>query len=210
MATRVLIADDHEMVREAFAALLELEGFAIVGQAADGREVIRLAAELSPDVVVLDLVMPELNGLDAARGILRRDPAMKIVLVTQYADRSYVLEALTMGIRGYVLKSQAPPDLLQAIREVCRGATYLSPRISETVIEAYRTKSEARSEPLTLREREVLQLIAEGKTNKEVAQILDLSLKTIDSHRTRLMEKLGVRGTAGLVRYAVRRGLIRP
>jgi DNA-binding NarL/FixJ family response regulator len=210
MAIRVLIVDDHEMVREAFAALLELEGFAIVGQAADGREAIRLAAELSPDVLILDLIMPELNGIDAARAVLKRDPGMKIILVTQYADREYVLEALTMGVRGYVLKSQAPPDLLQAIREVCRGATYLSPRISDTVVQAYRSKSEARAEPLTLREREVLQLIAEGKTNKEVAQILDLSLKTVDSHRTRLMEKLGVRGTANLVRYAVRSGLIRP
>jgi DNA-binding NarL/FixJ family response regulator len=210
MAIRVLLADDHEMVREAFAALLEMEGFAIAGQARDGREVVRLAAELAPDVIVLDLIMPELNGLDAARALLHRDPGVKIILVTQYADRAYVLEALTLGVRGYVLKSQAPPDLLQAIREVCRGATYISPSISEMVIEAYRTKSDAGAEPLTLREREVLQLIAEGKTNKEVAQILDLSLKTVDSHRSRLMEKLNVRGTAGLVRYAVRRGLIRP
>ena len=210
MAIRVLLADDHEMVREAFAALLEMEGFAIAGQACDGREALRLAAELAPDVIVLDLIMPELNGLDAARALLHRDPGVKIILVTQYADRAYVLEALTLGVRGYVLKSQAPPDLLQAIREVCRGATYISPSISEMVVEAYRTKSDAGAEPLTLREREVLQLIAEGKTNKEVAQILDLSLKTVDSHRSRLMDKLNVRGTAGLVRYAVRRGLIRP
>jgi two-component system response regulator NreC len=210
MAIRVLLADDHEMVREAFAALLEAEGFAIVGQARDGREALRLAAELSPDVIALDLIMPELNGLDTARGLLHRDPALKIILVTQYADRAYVLEALTLGVRGYVLKSQAPPDLLQALREVSRGATYISPSISEMVVEAYRTKADAAKELLSLREREVLQLIAEGKTNKEVAQILDLSLKTVDSHRCRLMEKLNVRGTAGLVRYAVRRGLIRP
>jgi len=210
MAIRVLLADDHEMVREAFATLLEMEGFVIAGQARDGREVLRLAAELAPDVIVLDLIMPELNGLDAARALLRKDAGVKIILVTQYADRAYVLEALTLGVRGYVLKSQAPPDLLQAIREVCRGSTYISPTISEMVVEAYRTKSDAGAEPLSLREREVLQLIAEGKTNKEVAQILDLSLKTVDSHRARLMEKLNVRGTAGLVRYAVRRGLIRP
>ena len=210
MAIRVLLADDHEMVREAFAALLEKEGFVIAGQARDGREVVKLAAELSPDIIVLDLIMPELNGLDAARGMLHRDPGIKIILVTQYADRAYVLEALTLGVRGYVLKSQAPPDLLQAIREVIRGSTYISPVISEMVVEAYRTKSDAGAEPLSLREREVLQLVAEGKTNKEIAQILDLSLKTVDSHRSHLMEKLNVRGTAGLVRYAVRRGLIRP
>jgi two-component system, NarL family, response regulator NreC len=210
MPIRVLLADDHEMVREAFAALLEREGYVIAGQARDGREVVKLAAELAPDVIVLDLIMPELNGLDASRGVLHRDPSAKIILVTQYADRAYVLDALTLGVRGYVLKSQAPPDLLQAIREVCRGSTYISPVISEMVVEAYRTKSDAGDEPLSLREREVLQLIAEGKTNKEIAQILDLSFKTVDSHRSHLMEKLNVRGTAGLVRYAVRRGLIRP
>ncbi|HEX6737673.1 MAG TPA: response regulator transcription factor [Vicinamibacteria bacterium] len=210
MAIRVLLADDHEMVREAFAAFLEKEGFVIAGQARDGREVVKLAAELAPDIIVLDLIMPELNGLDAARGILHRDPATRIILVTQYADRAYVLEALTLGVRGYVLKSQAPPDLLQAIRDVIRGSTYISPVISEMVVEAYRNKSDAGAEPLSPREREVLQLIAEGKTNKEIAQILDLSLKTVDSHRSHLMDKLNVRGTAGLVRYAVRRGIIRP
>jgi two-component system, NarL family, response regulator NreC len=210
MTVRVLLADDHEMVREALAALLAKDGFVIAGQAADGREAVRMAAAQPPDVVVLDLIMPEMNGLDAARGILRHDPAMKIILATQYADRAYVLEALAVGVRGYVLKSQAPLDLLQAVREVARGATYISPRVSEMVVEAIRTGAKAGAELLTLREREVLQLIAEGKTNKEVAQTLDLSLKTVDSHRTRLMDKLGVRGTAGLVRYAVRRGLIRP
>jgi two-component system, NarL family, response regulator NreC len=210
MPIRVLLADDHDMVREAFAALLEMDGFVIAGQARDGREALRLAGELSPEVVVLDVIMPELNGLDTARALLHRDPAAKIILVTQYAERDYVLEALTLGVRGYVLKSQAPPDLSRAIREVSRGSTYISPAISAMVVEAYRTKADAGAEPLSLREREVLQLVAEGKTNKEIAQILDLSLKTVDSHRSRLMEKLNVRGTAGLVRYAVRRGLIRP
>src|SRR5215510_4653669 len=124
MAIRLLLADDHDMVREGFATLLEREGYAVVGQARDGREAVRLAAELSPDVVILDLIMPELNGLDAARALLQDDPGMRIVLVTQYDDRAYVLEALKLGVRGYLLKSQAPPDLLQALREVCRGGTY--------------------------------------------------------------------------------------
>src|SRR5262249_42328934 len=162
------------------------------------------------DVVILDLIMPELNGLDAARALLHDDPGMRIILVTQYDDRAYVLEALKLGVRGYLLKSQAPPDLLQALREVCRGRTYISPAIGGRVGEAVRARSDEAPEPLSLREREVLQLVAEGKTNKEIAGILDVSSKTVDCHRTRLMEKLGVRGTAGLVRYAVRRGLIQP
>jgi two-component system, NarL family, response regulator NreC len=210
MAIRLLLADDHDMVREAFATLLEREGYAVVGQARDGREAVRLAAELAPDVVILDLIMPELNGLDAARALLQDDPAMRIILVTQYDDRSYVLEALKLGVRGYLLKSQAPSDLLQALREVGRGGTYISPAIGGMVVEAVRTRPHEAAEPLSLREREVLQLVAEGKTNKEIAGILEVSFKTVDCHRARLMEKLGVRGTAGLVRYAVRRGLIQP
>lgn len=205
---RVLLADDHPMFRQGLKALLEREGFEVVGEAADGREAAQLAEQLNPHVAVLDLAMPLMNGIDAAREIQSHTADTQVVLLTMYEEDAYVLEALRAGIRGYILKAQAASDLVTAIREVMRGAIYLSPGISETVVKAYKAKSDLPPDPLTDRERQVLRLIAEGKTTKEIAVILGVSAKTTDSHRTRLMRKLEIHETASLVRYAIRRGLI--
>jgi len=210
MSGQVLIADDHPLIRQGLRSLLEKRGFTVVGEAVDGREATQLAQELEPDVAVLDLAMPLLNGLDAAREIIRASRRTKTILVTVHTADQYVLEALQAGVRGYVLKSQATADLVQAVHEVMRGGRYLSPGISEAVVQAYLGKTDLPSDPLTSREREVLQLIAEGKKTKEIAGLLGVSVKTVESHRTRLMEKLDIRQTAGLVRYAIRRGLIQP
>lgn len=206
---KVLLADDHPMFRQGLKALLEREGFEVVAEAADGHEAVRLSRKHEVDIAVVDIGMPMLNGIDAAREILKQSPASHVVVLTMYEEEAYVLEALRAGIRGYVLKAQAAADLVAAIREVLRGAVYLSPGISKTVVDAYMGKSELPADPLTDRERQVLQLIAEGKTTKEAAEILGLSVKTADSHRTRIMQKLEIHETASLVRYAVRRGIIR-
>ncbi|PYS97336.1 MAG: DNA-binding response regulator [Acidobacteria bacterium] len=210
MPIQVLLADDHHIVREGLKSLLEKEGFRVVGEAADGREAVRLAGTSHPDVAVLDLSMPSMNGLDAAREIIRSEPKTKAILLTVHTEDPYVLEALRAGVTGYVLKSQAPADLVQAIRETSRGSIYLSPGVSRIVVDAYRGKTDLPSDPLTPREREVLQLVAEGKSTKEVAGILGVSVKTAESHRSRIMEKLDIHETATLVRYAIRRGLIQP
>jgi len=210
MPIQILLADDHQIVRQGLKAMLEHEGFKIVGEAGDGREAVRLAEATHPDVAILDLAMPALNGLDAAREILRASNRVKAILLTMHTDEPYVLEALRAGISGYVLKTQATLDLVQAIREVTRGAIYLSPGVSRAVVDAYRNKSDLPPDPLSPREREVLQLVAEGKTTKEVAALLGVSVKTAESHRTRIMSKLGIHETAGLVRYAIRRGLVQP
>lgn len=210
MSGQVLIVDDHPLIRQGMRSLLEKHGFTVVGEAADGREATQLARELDPDVAVLDLAMPLLNGLDAAREITRTSRRTKTILVTIHTADQYVLEALQAGVRGYVLKSQATAELVQAIQEVIRGGRYLSPGISEAVVQAYLAKTDLPSDPLSPREREVLQLIAEGNATKDIAGLLGVSVKTIESHRVRLMEKLDIRQTAGLVRYAIRRGLIQP
>lgn len=198
------------MVREGLKALLEREGFRIVSEASNGREAIRAACDRRPEVAILDLGMPVLNGIEAARAIRKRSPDVRTIALTVHAEDAYVLAALQAGFRGYVLKSQAAAQLVRAIREVGRGAVYLSPSISRVVVEAYLGRTELPRDPLTRREREVLQLVAEGRTTKEVAKILGISAKTADSHRTRLMGKLDIHDTAGLVRYAIRRGLIQP
>ena len=205
----VMLADDHPMFRQGLKALLEREGFDVVAEAGDGHEAVRLARQLNPSIAVLDIGMPLLNGIDAARDIHKQASDTEVVLLTMYEEEAYVLEALRAGIRGYVLKAQAAQDLLGAIREVQRGAVYLSPGISKTVVDAYVGKSELPPDPLTDRERQVLQLVAEGKTTKEVAEVLGLSVKTANSHRTRIMQKLEIHETASLVRYAIRRGFIK-
>jgi DNA-binding NarL/FixJ family response regulator len=210
MRLQVLLADDHVMVRQGLRALLEREGYAVVAESSDGREAVRLAQEHGPDVAILDFGMPVLNGLDAAREIRRIAPKSKTILLTMHAEDRYVLEAFRAGVKGYVLKSHAAADLVRAIQDVWRGSVYLSSGLSQAVVDAYLAKTELPPEPLTPREREVLQSIAEGKTTKEVAGLLGISVKTAESHRMKIMEKLDIHQTAGLVRYAIRRGLIQP
>jgi len=208
MALRILLADDHCIVRQGLRALLEGAGFEVAGEAADGQEAVRLVETLKPDVVVLDLIMPTLNGLDAGRQILQRHPAMPVMLLTMHTEEHHVAAALRAGIKAYLLKTQAAEDLVRAIRDVVRGHVFLSAAISRVVVEGYVSGVPAPGESLAPRERQVLQLVAEGNTSKEIAVLLNLSVKTVDSYRARVMEKVGVHETAGLVRYAIRNGVI--
>jgi len=210
MPTRIVLADDHVLVREGLKSLLEREHFQVVAEASDGQEAVKLIETHHPDIAILDISMPTLNGIDAARGLTRSAPKTKVILLTQHEEEQYIHEALEAGVKGYVLKNQVANDLIQAIRQVGRGEFYLSPGISRAVMEAFRNKSERPADPLTARERQVLQLIAEGKSTKDTASVLGISVKTAESHRMRLMQKLDIHETASLVRYAVRRGLIQP
>ena len=210
MPIQVLLADDHVLVRQGLRSLLERAGMAIIGEASDGQEAVRIAQARQPDVAVLDIGMPHLNGLETARRLRETVPATKSIVLTMHAHDPYVLEALQAGAVGYVLKTQAAVDLVQAIREVLQGAIYLSPWVAHAVVQAYLTKADLPPDPLTSREREILQRIAEGQTTKEIASRLGLSVKTVESHRTRLMHKLDIHETATLVRYAIRRGLTAP
>lgn len=210
MPLKILLADDHQIVRQGLKALLEEEGFKVVCEASNGQEAITMARQYEPDVAVLDLSMPVLNGIGAAEEIRKFSGSkIRVVLLTVHTERQYVLQAMRAGIRGYVLKTRAAADLIQAITDVGSGLTYLSSGVSQAVIEAYLTKDElAPQANLTPRELQVLQLVAEGKTTKEVASLLGVSFKTAESHRTRIMEKLDIHETAGLVRYAIRKGII--
>ncbi|MBI4526140.1 MAG: response regulator transcription factor [Deltaproteobacteria bacterium] len=208
MATRVILVDDHLIVSQGLKSVLQAEQFDVVGEAANGYEAVKLAQKVLPDVAVLDLSMPMLNGIDAAREIVKVSPETKTMLLTMHTEDHYILEALRAGIRGYILKSHAVTDLIQGIREVFRGGIYLSPGISRAVVDAYLSRTELPPEVLTPRERQVLQLIAEGKSTKEVAVLLGVSTKTAESHRTRIMSKLDIHETATLVRYAIRLGLV--
>lgn len=210
MPTKILIAEDHQLVRQGLCALLEDAGFQVVGQAADGQEALKLAQELHPDVVILDVFMPVLNGIDAAREITRFSSKIKTILLTMHTDCQYILEGLRAGAKGFVLKTHAAEDLVRAVRQAARGETYLSPEVSDAVIQAYRNRTEIPPDPLSARERQVLQLIAEGNSTKQAASALDISTKTAETYRTRIMEKLDIHETASLVRYAVRRGVIQP
>jgi two-component system, NarL family, response regulator NreC len=210
MAINVLVADDHQLVRQGLKALLEREGFKVIGEAANGQEALKLAETLHPEVAVLDLAMPVLNGIDAAREMQRISGKTKTILLSMHNDSRYILESLRSGAKGFVMKSHAADDLVRAIREAARGGTYLSPEVSDAVVQAYQNKTEVPPDPLSPRERQVLQLIAESKTTKEVAATLDISVKTAETYRTRIMEKLDIHETASLVRYAVRRGVVQP
>jgi DNA-binding NarL/FixJ family response regulator len=208
MPLRILLADDHCIVRQGLRALLERSGFEVVGEAADGQQAITLTESLNPDVVVLDLTMPVLNGLDAGRQILQRKPAPALMLLTMHTEAHHVAAALRAGFRAYLLKTQAAEDLVRAIRDVVRGQIFLSSAVSRVVVDGYVSGAPAPCEALAPRERQVLQLVAEGNTSKEIAVRLGLSVKTVDSYRARVMEKLDVHETAGLVRYAIRHGVI--
>ncbi len=207
MGIRVVLADDHAVVRDGVKLLLELEGFEVVGEAADGLEAVKLVRDLNPDIAVLDRAMPLLNGIDAAREIRQACPGTRLVLLTMDTDENHLLAALRAGFRACVLKSYEARELIEAIRAVAKGGTYLHPGLSHVVVEAYISRTEIQVDPLSPRERQVLQLLAEGKKTREVADLLCVSIKTAESHRTRIMKKLGIRDTAALVRYALRQGV---
>ena len=210
MPIRIVLADDHVLVRQGLKSLLEREGFQVVAEASDGQEALRHVRSLQPDIAVMDISMPTLNGLNAAREVRRASAKTKTILLTQHDESQYIRDALEAGVKGYVLKNQVASDLVLAIRQVSLGQVYLSPGVSSAVMEAYQCKSEKSKNPLTLRERQVLQLIAEGKSTKDVASLLGISVKTAESHRTRLMQKLDIHETASLVLYAVRNGIVQP
>lgn len=210
MPIQVLLADDHQIVRDGMKVFLEREGYKVNAEAQNGREAVSLALQLRPEVVVMDIGMPMLNGLDAAREILNSLGNTKIILLTMHDERSYVLEGLRIGAKGFVTKTHAGEDLVQAIRHSLQGKTYLSPELSQVVFESIQLKENVLKDPLTRRERQILQLVAEGKTAKESARLLNISAKTAETHKARIMEKLDIHETAGLVRYAIRIGLIQP
>jgi two-component system, NarL family, response regulator NreC len=207
---RIVLAEDHVLVRQGLKSLLDREGHQVVGEGSDGQEAVRQVGSLQPDIAIMDIAMPLLSGINAAREIHRSSPKTRTILLTQHDEDQYVSEALDAGVKGYVLKSQVASDLLEAIIKVSRGQVYLSPGVARAVVDAYQAKSGAAKDRLTTRERQVLQLIAESKSTKEVASVLGISVKTAESHRSRLMQKLDIHDTAGLVRYAVRRGMVRP
>lgn len=207
----MLLADDHAMLRDGLKAILKENGFAVIGEASDGHEAIRLAEQLVPDIAVVDISMPLLNGIDAAREILRNSSTTKIVLLTMHMEDRYVLASLRAGFSAFVLKSKAASTMVEALDAVWKGEFYVSPGVSRVLVDEYLAKDGAApADPLSIREREVLQLIAEGKNVKEIGSILGISVKTAESHRANIMHKLNIREVAGLVRYAIRQGLIRP
>ncbi|MEK7405787.1 MAG: response regulator transcription factor [Acidobacteriota bacterium] len=206
---RVLLADDHAVVRQGFRLILAAQpDMEIVGEAANGREAVELGETLQPDVIVMDVAMPELNGIEATRRLAASAPRTRVLALSMHKDSVYVREILRAGARGYLLKDAIDRDLLAAVRAVARSEGYLSPAVSDAVLSDYRRHVSDPLDLLTSREREVLQMIAEGKTNKEIAVILNLSVYTIDAHRGRIMEKLNLHSTPELVRFAIRKGLI--
>jgi two-component system response regulator NreC len=211
---RIVLADDHTVVRKGLRLLLENQpGFIVVADAADGREAVSLAEQHAPDVVVMDVAMPILNGIEAARQISARMPQIAVVFLSMHADESYVLKALKSGARAYLLKDSAENDLIAAVKAVSEGKAFFSPAISKMLVEDYMRQMQDRQvedsyDLLTTREREVLQLFAEGRNNKEVASLLNLSLYTVETHRGNIFQKLNLHNTAELILYAIRKGVI--
>jgi DNA-binding NarL/FixJ family response regulator len=207
--TRILLADDHAVVRQGFKMILGAQtDMEIVGEAANGREAVDLAVQLNPDIVVMDVAMPELNGIEATRRLVAANPHTRVIALSMHKDSVYVREILRAGARGYLLKDSGADDLVKAVRAVAGGESYLSPAISNAVLDDYRKHVTNPVDLLTSREREVLQMLAEGKTNKEIAVVLNLSVYTVDAHRGRIMEKLNLHSINELVRFALRNGLI--
>lgn len=207
--TRILLADDHAVVRQGFRMILSAqEDLEVVGEVANGKEAVETAEKLRPDVAVVDVSMPELNGIEATRRIAGVSPSTRVLALSMHKDAVYVREILRAGARGYLLKDSGEADLLSAVRAVARGEGFLSPAVSDAVLSDYRKHVTNPMDLLTSREREVLQLIAEGKTNKEIANLLNLSVYTVEAHRGRVMEKLNLHSTGELVRFAIRNGLI--
>jgi two-component system, NarL family, response regulator NreC len=211
---RIVLADDHAVMRRGLRLVLEQqEDFEVIGEAGDGREAVRLADTLKPDVAVLDITMPNLNGIEAACQITAKHSGVAIVILSMHADESYVLRALKAGARGYLLKESPESDFLRAIRSVTEGKAFFSPIVSRLLVEDYVRQMQAKDiedsyDLLSLREREILQLVAEGKTNKEIAGMLNLSLYTVETHRSNILEKLNLHSVPELILYAVRKGLI--
>ncbi len=211
---RVLLADDHTVMRNGLRLLLERQpNLVVVGEASDGRETVRLAESVAPQVVVMDIAMPNLNGIEAARQITAARPETAIVILSMHSDESYVIRALKAGARAYLLKDSAEGDLIAAIHAITDGKSFFSPAISRILVEDYMRQLEQKHvedtyELLTAREREILQLLAEGKTNKEAAAILNLSVYTIETHRTHILQKLNLHNVPELILYAVRKGII--
>jgi DNA-binding NarL/FixJ family response regulator len=212
--TRVLLADDHALVRAGIRSLLEkMTGIEVVAEAGDGREALELIKKQLPNVVLMDIAIPELNGLEALARTTKEFSSIKVIILSMHANEEYVLQALRAGASGYLLKDAAVAELELALGAVTRGETYLSPRISQRIIGSYLerlgTERPVREE-LTSRQREIVQLIAEGNSTKEIAFLLKVSVKTVEAHRAQLMERLGIHDVAGLVRYAMRVGLVPP
>lgn len=208
MSCRVLLVDDHQVFSEGLRALLESGAVEVVGEARDGLEALKAARRLTPDVAIVDIGLPRMNGLDFVRALAREVPSARRIVLTMHSEEDYVLHALRAGAQGYVLKSQAFADVTKAIETVMSGSVYLSPSVARTVVDASLGRDGTPRDPLTSRERGVLQLVAEGRTNKEIAHLLSISIKTVEAHRTAMMRKLDMHETASLVRYAIRRGLI--
>jgi DNA-binding NarL/FixJ family response regulator len=209
---RIVLADDHTLVRAGLRALVEsIEGAEVVAETGEGREALELIGTHRPDVVLLDIGMPGMNGLEVARQAAEASLRTRVIILSMHAENSYVRQALRAGVAGYLLKGAAVSELPLALQSVMRGETYLTPRVSQTVVEEMLRDEPGGPEPLeglTQRQREILQLIAEGRSTKEIAAILDVSVKTVETHRARLMERLGIRDVAGLVRFAVKAGLV--
>ncbi len=210
--TRVLLADNHNLVRAGLRALLHtIDGIQVIAEAGDGRDALRLIAEYQPDVVLMDIAMPEMNGLEATAHVVKEFPQVRVIMLSMHANEEYVLQALRIGAMGYLLKDAGISELELAIKAISQGETYLSPAVSKHVVANYlkRVGDESSSlEQLTSRQREILQLIAEGKSTKEIAELLYISVKTVETHRMQLMKRLDIHDVAGLVRYAIRMGLV--
>lgn len=211
---RILIADDHGIVRKGLRLQLEQrEEFEVVGEASDGREAVQMSEELSPDVVIMDIAMPNLNGIDAAAQMVKRNAQLKVIILSMHSDESYLTRALAAGVKGYLLKETADLDLGRAVQAVAQGKVFFSPAIATTLLEDYMRQLQQRGlqdsyELLTEREKEILQLLAEGKSNKEVAATLDVSTYTVETHRTHIMQKLNLHSAADIVLYAVRKKIV--
>jgi two-component system response regulator NreC len=211
---RILLADDHGIVRKGLRYLLERQpDMEVVGEAKDGREAVKLSEELDPAIVIMDIAMPLLNGIDATVQIIKRNPKTGVIVLSMHSDESYLVRVLTAGAKGYLLKDAAEADLIRAVQAVTQGRPFFSPQISQTLLEDYMRQLNQRGlqdsyDLLTDREKEILQLLAEGQSNKEVATLLDLSVYTVETHRANLMQRLGLHSTAEIVLYAVRKKII--
>lgn len=211
---RILLADDHHVMRDGLRLLLERQpGMEVIGEAGDGRDIVKLALEQNPDVVVMDIAMPNMNGIEATRRIVSKNPRTGVVILSMHHDESYVIRSLKAGALGYLLKDSVKADLIDAIRAVSEGRSFFSPKISKILQEDFMRLFESREvedsyDLLTDREREILQLVAEGKTNKEIANLLNVSLYTVDTHRTHILQKLNLHSVPEVILYAVRKGII--